>query len=168
MTKKLIVISLISILITGCASQGIKREDRDLTNSYDGDWVAKHQTTNSYQKYGIWQFTCPQQTAPITLSIEGSGIVVIVNHKYIAPLKEAYISSDGSFKTALQQVSKARHLYIQILTIRISKLVLFSRAILLPRVMAQEVLPLVGPVQGTEVAKRSWFSPKSNLFWTLT
>ena len=101
MTKKLIVISLISILITGCASQGIKREDRDLTNSYDGDWVAKHQTTNSYQKYGIWQFTCPQQTAPITLSIEGSGIVVIVNHKYIAPLKEAYISSDGSFKTAL-------------------------------------------------------------------
>ena len=90
------------LFLTACASfSEVKKEDRDPSNSYDGDWVAKHQTTIIYQKHGIWQFTCNQLTAPITLRIEGSGIQVHVNHIYIPPLKEAYISSIGSFKTAL-------------------------------------------------------------------
>ena len=99
---KLLVSVLLYLLLTACASfSEVKKEDRDPWNSYDGDWVAKHQTTHSYQKYGQWEYTCDQFTAPITLKIEGSGIQVLVNHKYIAPLKEAYISSIGSFKTAL-------------------------------------------------------------------
>jgi hypothetical protein len=93
---------LVFLLTSGCASfSEVKKENRDLRNSYDGDWIAKHQTTDSYQEYGIWQFDCNQLTTPIRLRIEGSGIQVHVNHEYIAPLKEAYISSIGNFKTAL-------------------------------------------------------------------
>ena len=96
------ILLILLLFLTACASfSEVKKEDRDLGNSYDGDWVAKHQTTNSYQKYGIWQFTCNQLTIPITLRIEGSNIQVLVNNNYIAPLKEAYISPLGSFKTAL-------------------------------------------------------------------
>lgn len=106
---KLLVSVLLYLLLTACASfSEVKKEDRDLRNSYDGAWVAKHQTTNSYQKYGSWVFTCNQLTTPITLRIEGSGIQVLVNHIYIAPLKEAYISSIGSFKTALPTGFKAK------------------------------------------------------------
>jgi len=95
--------ALLALLLTsGCASfSEVKKEDRDLRNSYDGDWIAKHQPTDSFQKYGGWQFTCNQFSIPIALRIEDSGIQVLVNHEYLAPLKEAYISSIGSFKTAL-------------------------------------------------------------------
>ncbi len=99
---RLLVSVLLYLLLTACASfSEVKKEDRDPWNSYDGDWVAKHQTTRSYQQYANWVFTCNQLTIPITLRIEGSGIQVLVNRKYIVPLKEAYISSIGSFKTAL-------------------------------------------------------------------
>jgi len=93
---------LVFFLTSGCASfNEIKKEDRDLGSNFDGDWIAKHQTTISFQKYANWEFTCNHLTIPITLRIEGSGIQVLVNHKFIAPLDEAYISSTGSFKTTL-------------------------------------------------------------------
>ena len=99
---KLLISVLLYLLLTACASfSEVKKEDRDLRNSYDGDWVAKHQPTYSNQQYANWQFTCNQLTIPIKLRIEGSGIQVLLNHKYITPLKEAYISSIGRFKTAL-------------------------------------------------------------------
>lgn len=90
------------ISISGCASIGeVGKEDRDLTNSYDGYWIAKPESTDSLQIYRSWEFNCGQFTAPIALRIENSGIQAHVYHEYVAPLKEAYISSNGDFKTAL-------------------------------------------------------------------
>ncbi len=100
---------LLCILLSACASFGdVKEEDRDLQNSYDGFWIAKSQTTKSYQKYGAWQFTCNQLTVPLSLRIVSSGIRVLVNYEHLAPLKEAYISSKGSFKTALPTGFKSK------------------------------------------------------------
>ena len=93
---------LVFLLTSGCDSfSEVNKEDLDLENSYDGDWIANHETTHEYQRYGNWRFTCNQLTTPITVRIEGSVIQVQVNNEYLAPLEEAYISSSGSFKTAL-------------------------------------------------------------------
>jgi hypothetical protein len=95
-------IPLLCLLLTGCASiSEVKKEDRDLSYSYDGVWVAKHQTTKSWQTYGSWEFTCPQATSPVKLMITGSHIRTLVDNKYLTPLNEAYVSSTGSFKTSL-------------------------------------------------------------------
>ncbi len=96
-------IPLLCLLLTACASiSEVKKEDRDLSNSYDGIWVAKYETTEKYQKFGRgWTVTCAQATSPIRLWIEGSDIRTLVDHKYVTPLNDAYISSTGSFKTSL-------------------------------------------------------------------
>jgi hypothetical protein len=102
-------IPLLCLLLTGCASiSEVKKEDRDLTNSYDGVWVAKYETTKRYQKYKNWTFTCGQGTSPLRLLIEDSGIRTSVNYKHIAPINEAYISSTGSFKTSLPLSYRAK------------------------------------------------------------
>jgi len=107
---KFILVVLIFNLYACASISEVKQEDRDLRNSYDGDWVAKHQTTNRYQEYGQGVFKCNQATIPILLWIEDSSIKVFVNHSYWAPLnlKEAYISSIGSFKTVLPTGFKSK------------------------------------------------------------
>ena len=92
-------IPMLCLLLTGCASiSEVKNKDRDLSNSYDGIWIAKYQTTKRYQKYSNWTFTCPQVTTPLWMEINNSGIRTSVNYEYIAPLNEAYISSTGTLK----------------------------------------------------------------------
>ena len=97
------------LLLTACASiSEVNKEGRDLSNSYDGVWKAKYKTTKRHQIYSNWTFTCPQETLPVWLRIEDSGIRTTVNYEIVAPLNEAYISSTGSFKTTLPSSYKAK------------------------------------------------------------
>lgn len=97
---KLFVSALLSVLLTACASfSEVKKEDRDLANNFDGEWVADNLTTDKQQRYAQWRFTCKQFTTPISLKIEGSGVRVRLDNGYLEPLNEAYISSNGMFKT---------------------------------------------------------------------
>ena len=94
--------SLALVLTSACTSIGEVSEDqRDLANSFDGSWIAQHKTTANHQVYRSWEFKCDQFDIPVELRIEDSGIMVLVNHVYVASLNKAYISAKGNFKTSL-------------------------------------------------------------------
>ena len=95
--NKVIAVCLISIFVTGCASQGIKPEERDRSGKFDGAWhVSAHIEKQTFILETSWgdrvRLTCHEDNFSLTLYIKDGRMESLRTIK-----GDGYIKEDGTF-----------------------------------------------------------------------
>ena len=91
--KGCILVFLLCGLIAGCASQGIKPEERDRSGKFDGAWLASAHIKKHMTRIEDFRLTCPEKVFSLPLYITDGQLYL--SSELVKG--GGYIKEDGTF-----------------------------------------------------------------------
>ena len=83
---------LLLLFLTGCASQGIKPEERDTSGKFDGTWVASAHIKKHMTRIEDFRLTCYEDSFSLTIRITDGSMSTPWSNNGVG-----YIKEDGTF-----------------------------------------------------------------------